>query len=131
KAKEAGAKKVVPLAKSVPSHTSVLRDVSAKLAVELSSVELKNPGIKFLSNVKGDFSETADEISTLLADQVMKPVLWQNIIEKMISDGITTIIEVGPGKVLSGFNRMISREIKSYNIEDVKSLEETIIKLGE
>ncbi len=131
KAKEAGAKKVVPLAVSVPSHTSVLRDVSAKLAVELSSVELKNPEIKFLSNVKGDFSETAGEISTLLADQVMKPVLWQNIIEKMISDGITTIIEVGPGKVLSGFNRMISREIKSYNVEDVKSLEETIIKLGE
>lgn len=131
KAKEAGAKKVVPLAVSVPSHTSVLRDVSAKLAVELSSVELKNPGIKFLSNVKGDFSETAGEIASLLADQVMKPVLWQNIIEKMISDGITTIIEVGPGKVLSGFNRMISREIKSYNVEDVKSLEETIIKLGE
>ena len=131
KAKEAGAKKVVPLAVSVPSHTSVLRDVSAKLAVELSGVELKNPGIKFLSNVKGDFSETAGEIASLLADQVMKPVLWQNIIEKMISDGITTIIEVGPGKVLSGFNRMISREIKSYNVEDVKSLEETIIKLGE
>lgn len=131
KAKEAGAKKVVPLAVSVPSHTSVLRDVSAKLAVELSGVELKNPGIKFLSNVKGDFSETAGEIASLLADQVMKPVLWQNIIEKMISDGITTIIEVGPGKVLSGFNRMISREIKSYNVEDAKSLEETIIKLGE
>ncbi|MBP9022945.1 MAG: ACP S-malonyltransferase [Spirochaetes bacterium] len=131
KAKEAGAKKVVPLAVSVPSHTSVLRDVSAKLAVELSSVELKNPEIKFLSNVKGGFSETSGEISTLLADQVMKPVLWQNIIEKMIADGITTIIEVGPGKVLSGFNRMISREIKSYNVEDVKSLEDTIIKLGE
>ena len=131
KAKEAGAKRVVPLAVSVPSHTSVMRDVSAKLAVELAGIEFQDPALKFLSNVKGGYAGSAHEIKGLLADQVMKPVLWQNIIEQMISDGITTIIEVGPGKILSGFNRQINREIKSLNVEDVKSLEETINKLGE
>ena len=129
KAKAKGGK-IFPLAVSVPSHTSMLKEVSSRLASELDLCEIKDPSIKFLSNVKGDFACDAGEIKSLLADQVMKPVLWQNIISKMIEDGITTFIEVGPGKVLSGFVKKISADVKIYNVEDVKSLNNTLEQMG-
>ena len=85
-------------------------------------------------NLKPHFAEEEETIFLILGNShplIEEAISQHRELEKMISDGITTIIEVGPGKVLSGFNIMISREIKSYNVEDVKSLEDTIIKLGE
>ena len=125
KARELGGK-IFPLAVSVPSHTSMLKDICPSLASELSKIELRNPSKKFFSNVKGDEATTCDEIKTLLVDQVMKAVQWQSIIEKMIATGISTFVEVGPGKVLSGFVKKISKDVKVFNVEDLKSLNNTL-----
>lgn len=130
KAKEKGAKRVVPLAVSVPSHTSVLKVITTELSEALSAIEMKDPSVPFLSNVRGDYAASSAEIKDLLKEQVMRPVLWQKIVEKMIADGITTFVEIGPGKVLSGFLRQINRDVKGYNVEDMKSLNETLEKLG-
>jgi len=125
KLKAAGAKRVLPLSVSGPFHTSMLLPAAQKLEEELKNIEFKAPQIPVISNVHGEYA-TQEDVKELLRKQVMRSVLWEQTINKMIEDGVDTFIELGPGKVLSGFVKKINRSVTVCNVEDMKSLEKTL-----
>lgn len=125
-AKEAGARKVVMLQVSGPFHTSMLKPASENLAVELEKVAVNTLQLPVITNVTGDYIETDREIKDLLRRQVMSSVLWEDSINRMIEAGVDTFVEIGPGKVLSGFVKKINRKLKTFNVEDVESLNKCV-----
>jgi [acyl-carrier-protein] S-malonyltransferase len=125
KVKERGGK-VIPLSVSAPFHTSMLKPAAIKLEEELKAVKLGEIKTPIVTNVTGDYVKDALEIKQLLKKQVMSSVLWENSIKKMIEDGVDTFVELGPGKVLSGFVKKIDRKVKIVNVEDLKSLEKAL-----
>ncbi|AGK99494.1 ACP S-malonyltransferase [Clostridium pasteurianum] len=125
-AKEAGARKVVMLQVSGPFHTSMLKPASEKLAVELEKVVINTLQLPVITNVTGDYIETDKEIKDLLRRQVMSSVLWEDSINRMIEAGVDTFVEIGPGKVLSGFVKKINRKLKTFNVEDLESLNKCV-----
>jgi len=129
KAKEKGAK-VMPLSVSAPFHTSMLKPAADKLEEELKNIELGSINTPIITNVTADYVESTEEVKELLKKQVMSSVLWENTIKRMIDDGVDTFIELGPGKVLSGFVKKIDRKVKVVNIEDMKSLEKAVETLN-
>ncbi len=116
KIKEAGAKHVIPLAVSAPFHCPLMQPAADKLKVELGKIEIKDAQIPVVANVTANHVKDSSEIRDLLIEQVTSPVLWEDSIKKMIADGISSFVEVGPGKVLSGLIKKIesSVEVKSY-----------------
>lgn len=114
--KEAGAKRVIPLAVSAPFHSSLMKPAAEKLKIELDKVSFKNADISVVANVNAETEISADQIKDNLYKQVVGSVLWVDSVKKMISMGVTTFIEVGPGKVLSGLIKKIdpSVEVKTY-----------------
>ena len=96
---------------------------------ELDNIQIKNPEVPVVSNVEALPVKDADHIRKLLVQQVSSPVRWEDSIRYMIQQGIEVFIEVGPGRVLNGFQK-ISNKIKGYNVEDLKTLEITMEGLG-
>lgn len=125
KAKEKGAK-VIPLSVSAPFHTSMLKPASEKLEEELKAVVLGEIKVPIITNVTADYVSDKIEIKDLLRKQVMSSVLWEDTIRRMLEDGVDTFVELGPGKVLSGFIKKIDRKVTTINIEDLNSLEKAL-----
>jgi len=128
-AKEAGARKVVMLKVSGPFHTSMLKPASDKLKIELENTEIYDFKFPVITNVTGGYIESKDEVKGLLQKQVMSSVLWEDTIRRMIADGADTFVEIGPGKILSGFVKKIDRNLKIFNVEDLSSLNKCIEEL--
>ncbi|MCY6372108.1 ACP S-malonyltransferase [Clostridium ganghwense] len=126
KAKELGAKRAMLLTVSAPFHTTMLESAGVKLYEELKEIELKEMNVPVLTNVTGDYIKDISDIKDLLKKQVMSSVMWEETIRNMLKDGVDTFIEIGPGKVLSGFVKKIDRKVKILNVEDEKSLNKTI-----
>lgn len=129
KAKEIGGR-AIPLSVSAPFHTSMLRPAADKLEEELKNIELKSINVPIMTNVTGTYVDNIDNIKDLLRNQVMSSVLFENIIRKMLEDGIDTFVEIGPGKALSGFVKKIDRKAVVVNVEDIKSFEKALEVLG-
>ncbi len=125
-AKREGAKRVIPLQVSAPFHTSMLRPASEKLAQELERVEMRDFRIPVISNVIADYIEKKELIKEFLKKQVMYPILWTRCIVRMLQEGVDTFVEIGPGKVLSGFLKKIDTNLIISNVEDLKSLNNTL-----
>ncbi|MDV4151548.1 ACP S-malonyltransferase [Clostridium sp. AL.422] len=127
---ELGARRAIELKVSGPFHTSLLESASVRLREELKRIEFNTPEIKIISNVTADIIENKEEIKDILCTQVKSSVRWAESVDKMIDMGVDTFIELGPGRVLSGFIKEISREknlkVNIFNIEDMKSLKKTI-----
>lgn len=121
--KEAGARKCIPLKVSGPFHSALLEQAGEKLAAELAGITVKDPVIPYACNVEATMVTKADRVKELLSKQVCASVRWQQCIETMRAEDVDTFIEIGPGKTLTGFNRKIDKEIKTYNIETVEDLE--------
>lgn len=128
--KEAGAKRVIPLSVSVPSHCRLMEGASKSLSEFLSGIPMKEPMVPLVSNADAAFLSTVDEIRSALVRQLNGPVLWEDSINAMKASGVDTFIEVGPGKVLSGLIKRIAPEAKTLNVEDRTSLENTLKQLG-
>ena len=126
KAKELGAKRAIPLTVSGPFHTSLLKPAAEKLRKELENVNFYETKIPLLTNVTGNYVKCIGEVKDLLEAQVMSSVKWVDIIERLVNDGFDTFIELGPGKVLSGFVKKFDRKLVTLKVEDIKSLEKTI-----
>lgn len=124
--KEAGARRVVPLPVSAPFHSSLMKPAAEKLAVELDKVTISNAIIPVVANVSGKMVTDAAEIKALLVSQAASPVKWEDCIAEMKAFGADTYVEVGPGKVLNGFNKKIDRELSNFNVENLESLEKTL-----
>ena len=126
KAKEKGAKRAMLLSVSAPFHTSMLKPAAEKLEIELEAIGLKDMTVPVMTNVTGDYVKNIDDIKPTLKLQVMSSVLWETIIRNMIRDGVDTFVEIGPGKVLSGFVKKIDRKLTVVNIEDLASLDKAV-----
>jgi [acyl-carrier-protein] S-malonyltransferase len=122
-AREAGAKRVVTLPVSGPFHSPLLKYSGEALAVELQKVPINKPKIPVISNVTARPVESSEEVRQRLAQQVSNSVRWEDSIRYMISQGIDTFIEVGPGKALTGFVKRIDKTVAVYNVENMPSLE--------
>ncbi|MHC5217913.1 ACP S-malonyltransferase [Enterococcus sp. LJL128] len=127
---EQGVKRTIPLNVSGPFHTALLKPASEKLAMELEKVPFSTPKIQVISNTTAEVME-ADQIKPLLTQQVMKAVRFADSIETMKKMGVVRIIEVGPGKTLTGFIRKIDKSIVTGRVEDQATLTETLALLSE
>ena len=121
--KGAGAKRVIPLNVSGPFHSCMLSEAGKELGKALEGVELHPLKIPYVANVTADYVTDRNEIKGLLEKQVSHSVRWQQSVETMLSHGVDTFIEIGPGKTLSGFMKKISRNVKTVNIEKLEDLE--------
>ena len=128
-AREKGAKRVVTLAVSVPSHCKLMADASKKLSELLDKVDFKNPVIPIVNNADAIFLNDGDSVKKSLIRQLNNPLLWEDSIKAIFDSGIDTFIEVGPGRVLSGLIKRIEPSAKIFNVEDVKSLENTLTSI--
>ena len=120
--KEAGAKRLIPLNVSGPFHTALLQPASEKLALELETVDFQEFQIPLVGNTEAKVMEK-EQIKSLLARQVMDPVRFYESIDTMKELGLTKVIEIGPGKVLSGFLKKIDKNIEVLAVEDEASLQ--------
>ena len=121
-AREMGAMKTVDLSVSAPFHTSMLRPAADRLKAELEQITLGQMSIPVICNVNGDYIRDTSEVKDLLYRQVMSSVLWEQTIRRMVNSGIRHFVELGPGKILSGFVRRVERGLCTYNVEDIASL---------
>ena len=120
---------VVPLKVSGPFHSSIYEKASYKFYEELKKVNINKFERTVYSNVKGNPYEENDDVKELLRQQIMSSVLFEKSIRDLIDKGVNTFIEVGPGKTLSGFVKKIDKDVKIYNVEDLKSLRTTVESL--
>jgi [acyl-carrier-protein] S-malonyltransferase len=125
-AKALGAKRVLPLAVSVPSHCSLMTEAADQLFESLSNTNFKMPSIPVIHNQNADIAVSVDDIKQLLKKQLYQPVRWADSVRLMHSKRVECLIECGPGKVLSGLTRRIEKTMKSQSVSDFTSLEKTI-----
>ncbi|MFL0195096.1 ACP S-malonyltransferase [Clostridium sp. WILCCON 0269] len=128
-AKDKGARKIVELSVSGPFHTSMLKSAAEKLEEELSRISINEFSIPVVTNVTGEIIEKVQDIKPYLRKQVMSTVLFEKSINTMIESGVDVFIEIGPGRVLSGFVKKINRKALTLNVQDIKSLNTTVEKL--
>ena len=126
---EKGARRAIPLNTSGPFHTELLAPSSKELKEKFTTVTFNEMQIPVVFNSSAKELEPGTSIAKMLEKQVMSSVYFEDSIRYMISKGVDTIIEIGPGKVLSGFIRKIDKSIKTYQVEDQASLEKTLMGL--
>ena len=119
--KEAGVKRLIPLNVSGPFHTALLKPASEKLAQVLAETEFAEFQLPLVGNTEADIME-ASRIKELLTRQIMEPVRFYDNIAKMQEAGVTEFIEIGPGKVLSGFMKKIDKSAIVHSVESVETL---------
>lgn len=131
-AKEMGAKKVRILKTSGPFHTKKLIEASNALRKDLEKININKFKTKVVKNINGDIYKDEENIKDILAEHMISPVKFSKCLETMLKMGIDIFVEIGPGKTLSGFVKRIKteKEIKIYNICDVKSLENTLKEIN-
>jgi [acyl-carrier-protein] S-malonyltransferase len=115
-AKQNGAKLAKELVVSGAFHSPLMNYAYENISNELKNVKMSEPKIPVYSNVTAEKFENVDQIRELLVKQIISPVKWQQIIENMIKDGITTFVEVGAGKVLTGLIKRINPNVNVFNV---------------
>lgn len=119
------AKRVIKLKVSAPFHCALMRPAQDRLAPDLESLSFSEPKVPVVTNVDARATTAPDELRDALVRQVSAPVRWVGSMQLLIEQGVDTFVEAGPGKVLSGLMRQISRDVKTLNVEDAASLEVT------
>ncbi len=129
-AKAMGAKRALPLPVSVPSHCALMQPAAERLAQRLVGINLQVAPIPVINNVDVAVAADADAMRQALARQLYSPVRWVETVQKMAADGVDTLVECGPGKVLVGLNKRIVKEMKTHAIVDTASLDEALAALS-
>jgi len=129
-AKEVGARMAIPLDVSAPFHSSLLRPAADQLQDYLSAVTLHEPKIAFINNVDVQIMHDPIKIKDALIRQSYSPVRWVQTIQLMVAQGITHIVECGPGKVLSGMIKRIDGNLKILSISDQASIQHALEELN-
>lgn len=120
--KTAGAKRVLPLPVSVPSHCALMKDAAEKLAEEFNNVSFNEPTIPVVNNVDVTTENSVEAIKIALIKQLYSPVRWTETIQYLAQQGIEIAIEAGPGKVLQGLLKRIDKTISCQSVNDSASL---------
>ena len=129
KAKALGAKRVIPLAVSAPFHCALMKPAEVRLAPELRALVSHDPRLPVVANVDAEPKRDAGEAIEALVRQVSAPVRWEDVVKRLIAEGVTTFVELGPGSVLSGLIRKIDRSARTMSVEDGKSLSAALSQL--
>lgn len=124
--KAAGAKRAVILNVSAPFHSTLMKPAAERLAEVLDTIVIKDAKVPVAANVDGQLETAADVIKASLVRQAASPVLWIACVRQIQAFGAENIVEVGPGKTLTGFNRKIDKAIHCENVEDIPSLKKTL-----
>jgi [acyl-carrier-protein] S-malonyltransferase len=128
--KAAGAKRAVPLPVSAPFHCALMKPAQERMAVDLEALPFRDLSVPLVSNVDARLVRAAADVRDGLVRQVSGAVRWQESIELLVKEGVSTFVEIGPGAVLSGLIKKIHRDARVLNVEDPKSLEATAAALG-
>ncbi|MDH5327372.1 MAG: ACP S-malonyltransferase [Gammaproteobacteria bacterium] len=128
--KSAGAKRALVLPVSVPSHCQLMEPAAHYLAERLRNISFNSAAIAVINNVDVSVSNEADEVKDALVRQLCNPVRWVDTVNKMAADGVDTIVECGPGKVLMGLNKRINRKVNNFSVFSPESIDEAIVALG-
>lgn len=129
-AKAKGCRKTVPLPVSVPVHTSLMREAADRLAVDVARVPLNDLTVPLVNNADAKPIRTASDVRASLVRQLASPVLWEDSVRGLRRIGVRTLVEVGPGKVLTGLAKRIDPELRLLNVQDPASLAETVEALA-
>lgn len=121
--KEAGAKRALPLAVSVPSHCELMRSASEKFAESLAQIPFHTPTVAILNNVDVEAYTDPNQIRDALIRQLHSPVRWTEIVEKMASNGAEVLLEMGANKVLTGLIKRIDKSLEAQAVNDQISLD--------
>jgi [acyl-carrier-protein] S-malonyltransferase len=122
-ASAAGAKRIVPLPVSVPSHCSLMRDAARRLETDLRSATWSSPAVPVVTNVDAKPLTSIDAIVPALVRQLSSPLRWEASIRYMLAQGVTTFVEIGPGRVLSGLTKKIERSARTLQADAPESVE--------
>lgn len=126
--KAAGAKRALPLPVSVPSHCALMEPAAKKLAAALESVDIHTPLIPVVNNVDASIETTPEAIRSALVRQLYRPVRWTECVEFIASQGVESLLEVGPGKVLTGLTKRIVDTLTAAAVNDPASLSAALEK---
>lgn len=125
-AKEAGAKRAIPLVVSGPFHSELMRAAADQLENEIEKITINEPQIPIISNVGAETLHEVADIKKEMIEQVYSPVLWEQDVRKLLELGVTTFIECGPGKVLSGLVKKVDKSVNTYCVYDEATYIEVI-----
>ena len=120
--KARGARRAIKLNVSAPFHCALMKPAEERLAVDLQKISFKDLAISVVTNVDALPVKRGDEARSALVRQVSQPVRWLDSVEFLIAEGVQSLVEIGPGKVLSGLARQIDRSMRCVNVEDEASL---------
>ncbi|WP_111976435.1 ACP S-malonyltransferase [Algibacillus agarilyticus] len=120
--KAAGAKRALPLPVSVPSHCALMKPAADSLANSLNDISVSAPNLALINNVDVAIEESAEAIKDALVRQLYCPVRWTETVQKLASLGVTRLVEVGPGKVLTGLTKRIDKSLTAAPVNDLNSL---------
>ena len=121
--KDAGAKRAMPLPVSVPSHCALMRPAAEELAADLAALQWQQPAITLVQNVSAAPATSLDSLRQQLVEQLYSPVRWVESVNWIAAQGVTDLLECGPGKVLSGLNKRCVKGIATHNIDSVAGLD--------
>jgi [acyl-carrier-protein] S-malonyltransferase len=128
-ASQSGAKRAVVLAVSAPFHSALMMPAQVNLEADLAVTKFADLEMPLVTNVDADTIRKGEEAKSALARQVTMPVRWEESMRMLLDEGVTTFIEVGPGRVLTGLMRQIERSVTTLNVEDEKSLAATLDRI--
>lgn len=128
--KEAGAKRIVPLNVSGPFHTALMKPAGDLLAEEMKNVEFKEGNLEVVYNAIGRAKNAGESVPQLLEKQVQSPVYLEDSIRFMAQQGVDTFVEIGPGKVISGFVKKTLNDVKILSIDTYEDLKNVTAELG-
>lgn len=128
-ASEKGAKRVIPLAVSGAFHSALMKPAGEEFAQFVKELKFNDASIPVVTNVDAQQTTKGSDFEEKMPRQIYSSVYWTQIIQYMMSQGVDTMVEIGPGSVLMGLNRKISRDIKTYSVSNLESLEKTINEL--
>ena len=126
RAKEAGAKRALKLPVSVPSHCELMKPAAEQLGVYMQKLAFNDPVTPVIHNVSAATADSIDAIKQSLVEQLYQPVLWVDSVRNMSADGVTHMIEMGPGKVLTGLSKRIDKSVNTIPVYDSASLEKAL-----
>jgi [acyl-carrier-protein] S-malonyltransferase len=122
RAKELGARRVMPLAVSAPFHCPLMKPAEDRLAPELRSLAVNDPAFPVVANVDAQPKRTARDSIDALIRQVSSPVRWEDVVKRLVAEGARTFVELGPGTVLAGLIKKIDRGVTVHSVEDENGL---------
>lgn len=131
KAKEAGAKRVIPLDVSGPFHSALMKPAGERFEAVLDNITINDAAVPVIGNVTAEPMTEASEFKKRLVEQLYSPVLWEDSVSKMLELGVDTFIEIGPGKVLSGLVKKVDRSAKTFAIYDAETCAAVVAALKE